>query len=98
MVRLAAITYEGLPLASGGAHKLRTRGVASGLSALQSFARAMSHDPIPTDLAVEVLEGDGIPDEFTHELFSEYDAHYIRRPSRGIGEYTGHQWEIDATS
>lgn len=28
MPRLAAITYEGLPIASGSAHKLRTRGLS----------------------------------------------------------------------
>ena len=98
MPRLGAITYEGLPLASGGAHKLRTRGFVAAFDALQSFASEVSLDPVPKDLAIEVVEGDDVPKEFTDSLRSEFDAHFIRLPSRRIGAYTGHQWEIDATS
>ena len=98
MPQLAAITYEGLPLASGSAHKLRTRGFVEGVNALQSFASAVSLDPIPKDLLLEVVEGDGIPKEFTDALRSEFDGRFIRRPSRGLGAYTGHQWEINASN
>ena len=97
MPRLAAITYEGLPLSSGGAHKLRTRGFVAGFDALQSFASAVSLDAIPTELLVEVVEGDGVPTEFSDSLSSEFDSNFMRRPSRRIGAYTGHQWEINAT-
>ena len=98
MPRLAAITYEGLPLASGGAHKLRTRGFVAAFNALQSFASAVSLDAIPKDLLVEVVTGDGVPKEFTDSLSSEFDANFMRRPDRIIGAYTGHQWEINAPS
>ena len=98
MARLAAITYDGLPISSGGAHKLRTRGFVAGLKAVQSFASAVSLDPIPKDCAVEVLEGNEVPKEFTQALSSKFDARYIRRPSRAIGDHTGHQWEIEAMS
>ena len=95
--RLAAITYEGLPLASGGAHKLRTRGFIAAFNALQSFVSAVSLDATPKELLVEVVTGDGVPKEFTDSLSSEFDANFMRRPSRAIGAYTGHQWEINAT-
>ena len=98
MPRLAAITYEGLPFASGSAHKLRTRGFVAAFDALQSFASEVSLDSVPKDLAVEVVDGDDVPKEFTDPLLSEFNAHFIRRPCRQIGAYTGHQWEIDATS
>lgn len=97
MPRLAVITYEGLPLASGGAHKLRTRGSVAAFNALQSFASAVSLDATPTDLLVEVVTGDGVAKEFTDSLSSEFDSNFMRRPSRAIGAYTGHQWEINAS-
>ena len=96
MPRLAAITYEGLPLASGGAHKLRTRGFVAAFNALQSFASAVSLDAIPKEVLVEVVTGDGVPKEFFDSLSPEFDANFMRRPSRAIGAYTGHQWEINA--
>jgi len=98
MPRLAAITYEGLPLASGGAHTFRTRGFVAAFTALQSFVSAVSVDAVPEELLVEVLEGDGVPKEFSESLSSEFDSNFMRRPSRKIGAYTGHQWEVSATS
>lgn len=97
MSRIAAITYEGLPLANGGAHKLRTRGFVAAFNALQSFVSAVSIDAIPKELLVEVVEGDGVPKQFSDSLASEFDSNFMRRPSRRIGAYTGHQWEINAT-
>jgi hypothetical protein len=98
MARVAAITYDGLPISSGGAHKLRTRGFTAGLNALQNFANASSLDPIPTGLAVEVLEGDGVPKAFSSALLAEFDARFTKKTVRQIGEYTGHQWTIDPIS
>jgi hypothetical protein len=82
MPRCAAITYEGLPLASGSAHKLRTPGFVAGFNVLQSFAAAVSLAPIPKDLLVEVVAGDGVPKELTDALCSEFDGRFMRRPSR----------------
>jgi hypothetical protein len=47
-------------VASGGAHKLRTRGFVAAFNALQSFASAVSLDAIPKELLVEVVKGDGV--------------------------------------
>src|SRR5437879_3014615 len=98
MTRLGAITYDGLPISSGGAHKLRTRGFLAALNALQSFAAAISLDVIPSKLIIEVVEGDDVPKEFSETLFSEFDARYPRIRQRQIGAYTGNQWGIDSIS
>jgi hypothetical protein len=95
MARPAAITYDGLPISSGGAHKLRTRGLVAGLNALQAFASAVSLDSVPRRLLVEVLEGKGIPDDFTRRLCSEFDGRFTKFQSRGIGEFSGHQWSFE---
>jgi hypothetical protein len=98
MTRLAAITYDGLPTSSGGAHKLRTRGFLVGLTSLQSFAAATSLDVIPSNLLIEVVEGDGVPTDFSAPLLSELDDRYTKIRVRGIGAYAGHQWGIDPLS
>jgi hypothetical protein len=53
LTRRAAIIYDGLPISSGGAHKLRTRGFTDALLVLQSFVTAVSVDPRPKDCVVD---------------------------------------------
>jgi hypothetical protein len=96
MVRRGAITYDGLPISSGGAHTLRAKGFVSGLNTLQSFATALSLDYEPKDLVVEVVEGEGV-NEFFRQLSDDFDTRFKKKMSRGIGSYTGHQWIVDRT-
>jgi hypothetical protein len=98
MPRRGAITYEGLPLSRGGAHRLRTRGFAAGLNALQSFVAAVSLETRPINLCVEVLEGEGVPKEISLLLRAELDERYAKTRVRMIGAYRGHQWDIDPGS
>jgi hypothetical protein len=98
VTRSAAITYDGLPISSGGAHTLRTRGLAAGFDALQAFADAVSLVPVPTNLVVEVLSGTGVPDRFTSLLNSDFDDRFARRADRRVGEYTSHQWTVAASA
>ena len=97
-MRRAAITYEGLPKSSGGAHRLRTLGFRAGHDALQSFVEAVSLDTRPSDLFVEILEGIDIPKRFSMPLFSELDAHFPKSGARKIASYIGHQWKLDVSS
>ncbi len=98
MTRSAAITYDGLPISSGGAHTLRTRGFIAGCKALQSFATAVSLTPFPTTIAVEVLVGTGVPVEFTSSLSSNLDLSLTKTTARRVGEYVAHQWAVEPTS
>jgi hypothetical protein len=98
VTRTAAITYDGLPISSGGAHALRTRGLTAGFDALQSFADAVSLDPAPTNLVVEVMEGKGVPERFTALLCSDFDDRLAQRARRRVGEYTSHQWTVARSS
>lgn len=70
MARRAAITYDGLPVSSGGAHKLRGRGFQAGLLAVQSFIQAVPARDTPSDLTLEVIAGDDVPSSFSGPLVS----------------------------
>jgi hypothetical protein len=94
MPRSAAITYDGLSISSGGAHTFPVRGFTAGFNALQTFATALSLDPQPRDLVVEVVDGEGVT-EFSHPLSADFDQRFEKKLSRGIGVYTGHQWIVD---
>ncbi|MBP6002088.1 MAG: hypothetical protein KA746_01520 [Pyrinomonadaceae bacterium] len=97
MVRRGAITYEGLPISSGGAHSLRLKGLVSAFEALKRFVNAVSLEPVPTSVVLELFDlGEG---GFTHflSLEAELDKKFDRKQSRQIGEYTGSQWEVSPT-
>lgn len=98
MTRRAAITYDGLPISSGGAHKLRTRGFRAGLVALQSFVEGISLEESPSELHIELLEGGGIAKDFSAPLRSEFDARFARIRTRRVGTCTACQWRIDPIS
>jgi len=98
VTRSAAITYDGLPISSGGAHKLRTRGFTDALLVLQSFVTAVSLDPRPKDCAVEVLAGDDVPASFASGVIAHCDAHFIKCRRRRVGEYSSSQWAVDPGS
>jgi hypothetical protein len=98
VTRSAAITYDGLPVSSGGAHKLRTRGFTDALLALQSFVTAVSIEPRPKDCVVEVLAGNDVPASFTSGLIAHCDAHFMKYTRRRVGGYSSSQWTVDPGS
>jgi hypothetical protein len=98
VTRSAAITYDGLPISSGGAHKLRTRGFTEALLVLQSFVTAVSLDPRPKDCVVEVLAGDDVPASFTSGVIADCDAHFVQSTRRRVGKYSSSQWAVDPAS
>jgi hypothetical protein len=95
VARLAAITYDGLPIANGGAHRLRTRGCVAGLEALQSFVAAVSLDLLPTKLSLEVLEGADVAEGFASAALGHLETRLSKRTSRRVGHYTAHRWTMN---
>lgn len=95
MIRAGAITYEGLPIASGGAHSLRQRGFVEAFEALEKFVNSISLEREARSVYLELIDlGSGA---YTHflSLSSEFDDKYLRKQGRQIGEYRGSQWEVD---
>ena len=71
-LRSGLITYDGLPISSGGAHTLRTRGVMDGLAAVRAFLSACTTDPDPELLQVQVTQGGSVPRSVSKALRAEF--------------------------
>lgn len=95
MVRRGAITYDGLPISSGGAHSLRHKGFVKTFEALQNFVNSISLQREASSVTLELFDpGNG---GYTHflALTSEFDFKFGRKQVRQIGEYRGYQWEVN---
>lgn len=94
MIRRGSITYDGLPLASGGAHSLRQKGFVGTFDVLQGFVDSISLEREPSSVSLELIDmGSG---NYTHfmSLSSEFDDKYHRTDGRQIGDYHGSQWKV----
>lgn len=97
MIRRGSITYDGLPISSGGAHSLRQKGFVDTYEALQKFVNAISLEREARSVEIELFDLGG--GGYTHflSLCSELDDKYHRKHGRQIGEYHGNQWKVDPT-
>lgn len=99
MARIASITYDGLPISSGGAHSLRTRGFVETARSLSGFVTSVCVNPTPTDLTLELVNGGEVDEEEFSRLRNEACRLYgLKKFTRGIGDYAGHQWGLDVNS
>lgn len=99
MSRSAAITYEGLPISSGGAHTLRTRGFVETARSLSDFVSSVSIISTPTDLTLELLSGGEINEtEFARQYEDAYGKYGLKKFTRAMGDYIGHQWALDVNT
>lgn len=99
MPRLAAITYDGLPISSGGAHKLRSRGFVETAGLLTNFVSAVCVNATPTNLTLELVNGGEINESEFSLLYREFCRQYGPcKFTRGLGEYAGHQWSLDSNT
>jgi hypothetical protein len=55
VLRSSIITYDGLPISSGGAHGLRTRSPKVALKHVRDFLRICTDNSIPSDVFIEVI-------------------------------------------
>jgi hypothetical protein len=93
-----AITYDGLPLASGGAHRLRTRETETAANSLQSFVRAVSCDCVPSELQLEVLTDAGPIVGHFAGLIAANDARYGERRVQAVGTRRAHRWIVPSSA
>lgn len=94
MSRQGLITYEGLPIASGGAHALSGRGFAAGWAEVDRFLKKCTDFKRPDEILLELLEGPGLPAEWTEPLSQAFAERYSAARSRRVGRAVGHQWPI----
>jgi hypothetical protein len=93
------ITYDGLPLSSGGAHTLRTRSPLAALAQVRHFISSCTDCVQPQKASVDVVTGANVPAEFSDPLMERLTAE-LRAPdnrrSYGPGN-TAHFWPVAAT-
>lgn len=93
MARQGLITYDGLPLSGGGAHVLRTRGMANGWTEVERFLRTATDFQGPGETIIELLEGPGIPRPFVLSLTDRLGRDFPLVRSRRVGkDFVGRQW------
>jgi hypothetical protein len=94
--RPSIITYDGLPLSSGGAHSLRTRSPVAALAQVRNFISSCTDSVQPQKASVEVVTGANVPAEFSAPLMERLTA-YLRasgnRRCYGPGN-TAHFWPV----
>lgn len=94
-MRLGAITYEGLPISRGGAHRLPTRGYAEGCAALARFVGQVALADEPDRLVVETLTPRDIPPEpAIAAILPALEARFARERVRRVGTWAGRQWRL----
>lgn len=96
--RPSIITYDGLPLSSGGGHRLRTRDPLAALHQVHNFLSSCTDCRGPQKASIEVITGESIPAEFSLPLVKKLTAELgepARRGSYGAGAIA-HSWPIAA--
>lgn len=89
------MTYDGLPIAAGGAHTLRSRGFREAWTQIEHFLRRCSDFDRPQQIVIEVIEGGGAPAAFVTPLKRQFSRQFTKVRSRRIGAAVGHQWSAD---
>ncbi len=90
----SVITYDGLPVSSGGAHTLKTKDPLLALRQINEFIESCTIASAPIESSVEVVSGLGVPDSFFKPLHEEFTDRYGTEVFQGLGNNTGHSWAI----
>jgi hypothetical protein len=97
VLRSSVITYDGLPISSGGAHGLRTRSPKVALEQVRDFLRMCTDNSSPSDVFVEVIVSRSFQKEFTVPLAERLTAHLGTPIRRHAGaEDIAHRWTLTA--
>lgn len=86
------ITYDGLPIASGGAHRLRSRGFTAAWTLIEPFLGRCTDFDRPRDIIVELLEDGDTPNATLQPLKRRFSAQFPMKRSRRVGAAMGRQW------
>lgn len=91
------ITYVGLPIASGGGHRLRSRGFAAAWTLIERFLTRCTDFDRPREVVVELLEGGATPEAILAPLKRRFSAQFPMTRSRRVGAAVGRQWSAATT-
>lgn len=88
------ITYDGLPVSSGGAHTLKSRNPSVALGQVMRFLGSCVAAQEPTQCSIELVSGAGISKDFSDRLLNQLNHEHGSHSTRGLGPNTGHRWQI----
>lgn len=99
MLANSVVTYDGLPVKSGGAHHLRTRDAQTAFQQMQAFFRNCALESTTPRCTVELLSGEdvGIPREWTEFMRRRFEGSYGAPGEKGLGGTVEYSWSIPAT-
>ena len=91
------ITYDGLPISSGGAHTLRARSPKAALRQVYHFLVTCADTLVPQTAFVEVLASRSFPDGFSRRLIEELTSELGSPIRRHAGsKHIAHRWGLTA--
>jgi len=97
VLRSSIITYDGLPVSKGGAHRLRTPNPKLALQQAREFLTACTDNSIPKVAFVEVIRGHSFDDEFSLPLIKQLTKKLGRSSQRQAGTRNiAHRWNLNA--
>src|SRR6516165_1304118 len=95
--RSSIITYDGLPVSKGGAHRLRTPNPKLALRQARDFLTACTDNSIPKVAFVEVIRGHSFDDEFSLPLIEQLKRSLGDSSRRQVGTRNlAHRWNLKA--
>jgi hypothetical protein len=81
MIRSSLITYEGLPISSGGAHTLRKQSLKSQWVACENFLHSATDYRTPDEIHIVLHEGNRVSSNFSNSMKKEL-SRWLGRPVR----------------
>lgn len=96
MLAKSVVTYDGLPVGSGGGHHLRTRDPRVALTQVDSFLDRCTTEPKEKHFTVNLLSGEeeGIPKEWTEFLLRRFKNTYGESALKTLGRTLEYSWSI----
>ena len=96
MLAKSVVTYDGLPVGSGGAHHLRTRDPRVALAQIESFLDKCTVGSSELRFTVNLLSGEeeGIPKEWTQSLLCRFSNTYGASMEKTLGRSLEYSWSI----
>jgi hypothetical protein len=96
MLARSVVTYDGLPVGSGGAHHLRTRNPRLALAQVASFLDRCTVEPTELRFTVNLLSDEeaGVPKEWTQFLLRRFGSTYGGSTEKALGRTLEYSWSI----
>lgn len=93
----SVVTYDGLPVSSGGGHALRTRDPRHAYEQVTTFLSSCTRESAPPRFTFSVVSGPSIPASFSQAVAEEMSTKFGKPQIQGLGDDRGLNWAVDAT-